>query len=194
MTHAGVGRRVAPDAVAVRDLMWQHAGLVRVARPASKRAVTRLARVARHDRGRCAAPHRRNRERAPSRQPGDRRLADRARRAAPRREPRRPLPRGFPAARRYTLAETRARTCCARDNTQLSTPDSQLPSPNGSPIAGLGVGSRALEVDRNPCRKRPRSPTFQPKSRPSPRTSAAGTSTSSAAPSWPTIRRSRAAW
>ena len=68
-----------------------------------------------------------------------------------------------------------------------------IPDPQLRELDDPGLRSRRLERWK-PAWPRLTFPIFRPKSRRSPRTSAAGTSTSSAAPSWPTTRRSRAAW
>ncbi len=191
-----------PDADQVRDLMWRHAGLLRQRR-SLEHAVTRLeAWAVAVGAVRRAAPGRRVRARA---QPGDGRAAHR--------------PGGAQAARKaaaatfgrisrrttiYTGAST-SPTCF----TGLRTPGSGLraTSPSREPEPGVPSQypspeseARSLEPDLSPGArsprwpKTPRFPTFQPKSRRSRRISAAGTSTSCAAQSWPTIRRSRAAW
>ena len=75
----------------------------------------------------------------------------------------------------------------------LPRPKAQAPKSLYARAGSLAVESLESETEVN-GQQRQRSRIFQPRSRRSRRTSAAGTSTSSAAPSWPTIRRSKAAW
>jgi aspartate oxidase len=153
-----------PEPLTMRDLMWQQVGLVRTA-DGLRAAVPQLAAW----RAGCRVTSRSRARRPrlpPPGKPGDGRFSDRASRPAPRRNTWRPLPIRFPESRRYTLQEA----LCRRAS-HVITPDSRL----------SWLTNKTFRTIRNPSLLNPR-------------TSAAGTSMSSAAPSWPTIHRSKGAW
>jgi L-aspartate oxidase len=162
--------RVSRRRYEVRDLMWRHAGCSAQATGSRGRRV-RARPVAGGGRPRArGAPATRALWRR--RQPADRRPADRPGGAAARGEPRRPFPPDFP--RRDDLHWRHGPACLP---IALRTPadSNQRDHPPGH-VRDTDIPDRPTEIT------------------PQSRTSAAGTSTSSAAPSWPTTRRSRAAW